>query len=240
MEEAARRRGYEVTRLPYHPDQLPTRRTRDVVYGGVMWAETIATQMGITLHETPLDWLAHRDPSLTGRHVTLTTVREVWDNPTLRPHATSFYKPLDGQTPPPGRYNGTEMPGEPDTVLMRQGVLDITMEVRTFVLDGEVRASSVYAMSGDPFITPVPEGPHLSAIRSLVRIAAVTSAPATVMDFALTTEDRWVVLEQNAPWCSSLYACDPDAAFDVVVRSQNQGNEFVRTPIELDFHDPML
>lgn len=234
VRQAAQRAGYQTYGVGYTDPILPGEG--DVLYGGVMWGDVIASRLGLHLRETPLDWLATADPSLTGRHIRLTTVQEVWDNP-RNPHRgeAPFYKPLDGKSPEPGLYNGTEMPGEPDTVLLRQGVLDISLEVRTFVLDGEIRTASAYALDGTPFVSPFPRNGHFDTLQELASIAAETSAPATVMDFARTDEGRWVLLEQNAPWCSAFYACDPDLAFPVVQASCSyEPSDFDRARVKVD------
>jgi len=246
MAHVAVEQGFTSMRLPYRITGTEDSISSDRLYGGVLWCETLASQLGMSLHETPLDWLVHQDASLLGRHVDLVTVREVWDKPRMSSRSAPFYKPLDGKRPEPGIYLGTEMPGEPEQFVMRQGVLDIVMEARAFVLDGEIRTASIYSLGQDggnrpiPFVTPFPQGGQLDCLRYLTKLAAETSAPATVIDFALTRENQWVVLEQNAPWCSALYGCDAAAAFDVARRSINQGRDFVRPAIELDFHDDLL
>lgn len=245
LSAAATRLGYKTQSLPYRLTHAAP-HPGDLLYGGVLWSETLAVQLGMTLHETPLDWLATAPWSITGREIVLTTAENVWEMEQEYPgdEHRYFYKPLDGKTPEPRVYRRGELPRslDPATPLLRQGVLDISMEVRTFALNGDMRACSTYALHRRPYVSPVPISLDESSLRGLVKAVHEVggSAPATVMDFALLQSGRWVLLEQNAPWCSALYACNPEAAFEVIRHSINQGDEFVRPAIELDFHDDLL
>lgn len=210
-----------------------------MLHGGALWADVLAFRTHLNLLETPLDWLAYAPYALTGRVVDLTTPREIWDavdrgafDP--QPH---FYKALDGKIPQPATYRRGEFPRgiDPNLPVLRQAVLDISLEVRAFVLNGEIRTASIYAVGGHALITTMPDGQDFTSLMELAHEASRTSCHATVMDFALTSEDQWVVLGQKAAWCSSIYMCDPTLAFDVIRESvTTESSPFTRDKLRVE------
>jgi len=197
MRYAARRAHY-ITHTAQYRTEMQT-EPGDLLYGGTLWCDVVAATLGLTLLETPLDWLATAPHALTGRAIQLTTTQEARDST-----SHLFYKPLDGKTPLPGLYLGSELPDGPET-LLQQGVLEISLEVRAFVLHGEVKTASLYAFHPRPAATPMPPGEDLKQIQELAYAAAEhNTAPATVIDFAHSGVDGscWNKMPHGVPLCT--------------------------------------
>lgn len=86
--QAAISRGWQTLRITYdvaeHAKLQPTALfhpagdlEQAVIYGGYMWAETIAAELGVTLLSPSDDWLVKLDPKWTRRKIWLSTVGKV-------------------------------------------------------------------------------------------------------------------------------------------------------------------
>jgi hypothetical protein len=131
--------------------------------------------------------------------------------------------------------DGTQLPGpdaaDPDTTVLISDAVAFRSEYRLFVLDGEVRAASRYAVDGVLAVTPIEDcaeqdevlafGTHLLAAQA----AALPSA--VVVDVGRLDGFGWAVVEANAAWASGGYACDPDRVLEVVLRA---GGPLVELP----------
>ena len=108
-------------------------------------------------------------------------------------------------------------------------VFDIRTEVRCFVLDGEMLASSSYVFDGLDYSALV-DRPDLlhdsmrvrdeklaSDLADLVAGAMRYRSPrGYVLDVAVTRDDETFVVEANPAWCSSWYDCNLDGVRRVV------------------------
>ena len=102
-----------------------------------------------------------------------------------------------------------------------------------FVLDGTPVATSLYATRGRPDSRPVPDvdAPALARFAESVFVRTTGSLPsAVVVDVGTVlvpgaAAPTWTVIEANAAWSSGVYACDPDAALQAVLRSAGPRDE---------------
>jgi hypothetical protein len=226
LARAARRRALHVEtlrdwRVPAHWSGGAS------LYAGPLFADTVAGGLGVGLLEAPADWLARLPYELTGRDVEFTTVAEA--RQLRRP---AFVKPPNDKSFPARVYpDGSGLPG-PDAVddgepVLVSDIVAFAVEYRLFLLDGEVRTGSRYATRGELDVAPLAEDPlHGEVLAFAGRLAASLLPSAIVVDVGLLDGGDWAVVEANAAWASGHYACDADAALDVVLHAARPVGEF--------------
>ncbi|MFF4349939.1 ATP-grasp domain-containing protein [Streptomyces sp. NPDC001530] len=230
LADAARRRGIHVETLRDWrvPDEW--RGTRGAtLYAGPLFADAVAGELGLGLLEAPPDWLARLPYELTGRDIEFSTVAEA--RQLRRP---AFVKPPNDKSFPARVYpDGSRLPGpdavDDDTPVLVSDIVTFTVEYRLFLLDGEVRTGSRYFERGALDVAPLDDDPRRDEVLAFAaRLAEVGLPSAVVVDVGLPAGDtaRWAVVEANAAWASGHYACDPDAALDVVLRAARPVAEF--------------
>ena len=225
--QAAVSRGWSVMRAGYDlglgPD--PTLRDELVLYGGAEWGASVAAQMGISLLSLPDDWLINASYDLTKRVSIKQTIR--WTRE--RSAFPVFAKSVTGKQIASRVYHSADdFPPESDDIeVLAQPPLQWMREYRAFVLDGEVRALSMYADNGQLRVEPWGfghSGTREAATFAYESVRLAENLPrAFVLDvgelYGRDWFDRWAVVEPNPAWCSGLYACDPDKALDVIAAS---------------------
>jgi len=237
LAHAARRRAMRVETL--RDWRVPARWSGDAsLYAGPLFADTVAGGLGLGLLEAPEDWLARLPYELTCRDVEFTTIAEA--RQLRRP---AFVKPPNDKSFPARVYpDGSGLPG-PDAVDGTEAVLvsDIVafaVEYRLFLLDGEVRTGSRYATRGALDVAPLTEDPRRDEVLAFARQVAASEVPsAIVVDVGPIDGAGWAVVEANAAWASGHYACDADAALDVVLRAAGPASGF--TPADRRFLRPV-
>jgi hypothetical protein len=225
LADAARRRGMHVETLRDWrvPDEW--RGTPGAtLYAGPLFADAVAGEpgLGLGLLEAPPDWLARLPYELTGREIEFSTVAGA--RQLRRP---AFVKPPNDKSFPARVYpDGSRLPGpdavDDDTPVLVSDIMAFAVEYRLFLLDGEVRTGSRYFARGELDVAPLDEDPRKDEVLAFAAGLAEAGLPnAVVVDVGLPTGDtsRWAVVEANAAWASGHYACDPDAALDVVLRA---------------------
>ncbi|MGY0022371.1 ATP-grasp domain-containing protein [Streptomyces sp. YJ-C3] len=219
---AARRRGL-------HVETLTAWRTPDVLrgcpgaslYAGPLFADAVSRELGLGLLEAAPGWLAGLPRELTRRDIELTTVAAA--RGLRRP---AFVKPPNDKSFPARVYpDGSRLPG-PDAVddttpVLVSDIVAFDVEYRLFLLDGEVRTASRYARRGALAVVPLDDDPLRGEVLTFAaRLPAAQLPSAVVVDVGRLAHDGgWAVVEANAAWASGHYACDPDAALDVVLRA---------------------
>lgn len=197
-------------------------------YGGPLFADRVAADLGLGLLEPTDDWLPGLPPELVGRRIRAMALAEARvlagpvfvKPPTTKSFAARVYA-SGGELP-------TDLPG--DTAVLVSDVVEFAAEFRLFVLDGEVRAGSRYATWGR--LDPAPlaslssrSSAAWSAAGLRAFVAALPGLPgAVVVDVGLTgppddPRGSLVVVEANMAWFSQIYMSDPAAALDVVLRA---------------------
>ncbi|MCF2531576.1 ATP-grasp domain-containing protein [Yinghuangia soli] len=231
---AAHRRGLRAERLTgwtVPADLAGTPGLRAHVYAGPLFADAVAADLALGLLEAPEDWLARLPEDLTGRRITAATLAEAWE---LRRPA--FVKPPNDKSFAARVYrDGTQLPGpdaaDPDTAVLISDAVAFRSEYRLFVLDGEVRAASRYAVDGDLAIAPIEdcaEQDEVLAFAAHMLAAQAAALPsAVVVDVGRLDGFGWAVVEANAAWASGGYACDLDRILDVILRA---GGPLVELP----------
>ena len=90
------------------------------------------------------------------------------------------------------------------TKIVTSSVVEITSEVRAFVLHGSVLTASFYEGQGE-----LPEA--LAFIEELIEEIGHLLPATYVLDVAQTTSGNWLLLEANAAWGAGLNGCCPKA-----------------------------
>jgi hypothetical protein len=229
LAEAARRRGLGLEQLPGPAVPPRLRHTgRGHLYGGPVFAGTVAADLDVVLLEPPDDWLTRLPYEYTHRDITLTSLGEArWARTPM------FVKPPRDKTFPAGVYvDGSRLPG-PDrypahTPVLVSEIVTFLVEYRLFVLDATVHAASRYAVGGRLDPAPLSASPHRGAVldfaAALLTDCAGGLPSAVVVDVGLAADadrgdEHWAVVEANMAWFSTGYAADPDRVLDVVLRA---------------------
>ncbi|NEB37139.1 ATP-grasp domain-containing protein [Streptomyces sp. SID14515] len=234
LSEAARRRGMEVVVLP--ADGVPERyRGRQDghghYYGGPRFAARVAGPLGVALLEPHDGWLDALPVAFTGRDISRVPLSEA-----RRRTGPLFVKPpTDKSFPAAVHEDGACIPAPPpgsgDPLVQISEVVTWEDEFRLFLLDGEIRTGSRYAVYGRLDAAPLDGHPQEAAVRAFVRrltdACGATLPGAVVVDVGRMRRPGpgpaaaadWAVVEANMAWFSTVYAADPDRALDVVLRS---------------------
>jgi len=221
LAQAARRRAMHVETLREWrvPEQWRGAAGASL-YAGPLFADTVAGELGLGLLEAPANWLARLPRELTCRDIEFTTVAEA--RQLRRP---AFVKPPNDKSFPARVYpDGSGLPG-PDAVddaepVLVSDIVAFAVEYRLFLLDGEVRTGSRYATGGELDVAALKEDPHHGEVLAFAgQLASLQLPSAIVVDVGLIDGTGWAVVEANAAWASGHYACDADAALDVVLRA---------------------
>lgn len=221
--KAATRRGWSVERLPgwrvpEHLRALP----EPVFYGEALFGPSISEQLGLSLSNPPEDWLVRLPQEYRLREIRLGTLGGERTST-----VAAFIKPPNDKSFPARVYTGVELPHGYDEnmpVLVSQ-VVSWTCEFRCFVLDRQLRTYSLYSRQGElardsDFASSAQEDAALlEFIGRLLADERVELPRACVIDAGLIEGRGWACVEQNAAWGAGLYACNPDAALDVLRHS---------------------
>ncbi|MCW2917884.1 MAG: hypothetical protein JWN52_5952 [Actinomycetia bacterium] len=224
LADAARSRRMEVRTLARRP--VPRGLFgRAHLYGGEVFADAVAPELGMALLQPPSRWLADLPAEFTRREIALTTLGEAY-----RLDGARFVKPAAGKAFPARVYaSGGDLPsGVPgQTPVLVAEPVHFAQEYRLHVLDGVVRAGGRYAVGGvlDPApADALPEWQAVLAFAAYLFGREVEALPsAVVVDVGvIVAEDSTrglAVVEANEAWFSNCYAADPVGVLDVVLGS---------------------
>src|SRR5262249_27383312 len=143
---AAGRRGWAVERLAsWRVPEYLTSVPSPVLYLEGLFGPTLAGSFGQRLVEPPDDWLPRLPEEYRRRSIRLTTLREA-----RRLSIPAFVKPPNDKSFPAGIYEPAALPADfsEDSPVLVSDVVAWEKEFRCFVLDREVRTSSVYLRDG--------------------------------------------------------------------------------------------
>ncbi|WP_329214709.1 ATP-grasp domain-containing protein [Streptomyces sp. NBC_01485] len=228
LADAARRRGAHVETLREWrvPEQWRGAGGASL-YAGPLFADAVARELGLGLLEAPEDWLARLPRGLTLRGIEFSTIEEA-----RRLRRPAFVKPPNDKSFPARVYpDGSGLPG-PDAVdgtepVLVSDIVTFGVEFRLFVQDGEVRTGSRYATRGRLDVAPLTQDPRRAEVLAFAERLTGTGLPsAVVVEVGLVDGSGWAVVEANAAWASGHYACDADAALDVVLHAARPEGEF--------------
>jgi ATP-grasp domain, R2K clade family 2 len=220
--QEAVRRGWAIERLDgyFAPAETVTRLVeseRVVIYGGAMWGEHVAAQLGVTLLSPPADWLVTLPEQFTRRWVKVSTVGEVREGAFGWP---VFVKSLHGKSLASRVYvSADDLPDVGDDVqVIAQEPVEWAFEYRTFLSGaGFVTTMSRYASNGDLDVGACdPRSAEGEEIEDLVDGEETLFPRWAVVDAGHIKGRGMAVVEANPAWCSAVYGCDPAKVLDVV------------------------
>lgn len=197
-------------------------------FGGPLFAAGIVDDLNISLLEPTDDWLTSLPYEYVLRNIESSTLGEV--RHLSRP---TFVKPPSDKSFPPAVYtDGSQLPEaghlSPETSVQVSDVVTWSREFRLFVLDGECRTGSQYAVFGRLDSVPLAGHPDEDAVlefaSDLLANHAHSLPSAVVLDVGLVPAsghgaEGWAVVEANLAWFANCYAADPEHALDVVLRA---------------------
>lgn len=223
---AAIDRGWDVDRHrgPSLPDSLGP--PPHVLYTEALYAPVLAHQLGITLIEPPLDWLARMPARYTQRWIRLTTMGQA--RTAIIPQ---FVKPPNDKSFEARVYpTGLDLPSDPpdDAPVLVADPVTWTIEFRCFVLERRVVTLSPYLrgeilLEESGFEAEPPEtAAALSFAERLLGDPDVDLPAAIVLDVGHIMDRSWAVIELNAANSSGIYGCDANRVLDVLQRASVQ------------------
>lgn len=183
-------------------------------------APHLAQQLGVTLIEPPLDWLARAPANYTQRWVRLTTMGQARTATTPQ-----FAKPPNDKSFEARVYpTGLDLPSDPpdDAPVLVADPVTWTVEFRCFVRDRRVVTLSPYLRGGilleqSGFAAESLETENaVSFAERLLGDVNVELPNAIVMDVGHILDRGWAVIELNAATSSGIYGCDANAVLDVL------------------------
>lgn len=203
MWHAAGIQGWETQRVGFRVHELAH---ADAVYGETMWARIVAEQIGMKILDPPQNWLMGVPQEYLGRKVQFDFFQHI------RMKYPLFLKPADLKSFQARVYMYAPMLHEAELVIASE-IVHFVHEVRTWMLDGRVQASSAYVVN-PPQLSP---GMH-SAIKFAEKVAAETSDTprAVVIDVGQLESGQWVVIEANPAYSSGIYDADPGGVLRVL------------------------
>ncbi|HEY1049756.1 MAG TPA: ATP-grasp domain-containing protein [Prosthecobacter sp.] len=226
MWKAALDLGWSVQRIPNWrvPEGIAANHRQISIYGEPLFAEAVADQLNLVLLEPSIDWLTtvpreylHRDIQM----MTLADARQCSDR--------AFVKPADGKIFDPKVYEtGSDLPDQTlvdqDIPVLRSGPVDFRLEVRSFVHERKVIASSPYwrnnALAQDesgnwPYLSTEQDDAE-SFARTVLADSRISLPPACTLDIGHLSDGRWAIIEANPCWGAGLYGCDPGMILEIL------------------------
>lgn len=206
---------------------------------GTYAARLAKTGVRTSFHGPTGPWLSTFDPDALGRTVRALSIAELRAGTVDVPRA-GFCKLADiklGSLPAAwwpdvndftARVAQLNLPGS-TPLLISDTRLDLTHEVRCFILDGHVVTASTYLFNEhtwDAFDADTVPPPGAGAAFAEAVLRDVDEAPAGwVLDVAQCREGRWVVLEANPAWSSNPYHCTADGAVATILAGQDPADD---------------
>ena len=198
--------GGEVLRIGkfWNPPLLDSKEIK--VYGNNMFCLILAEKLGLELISPEDDFLSKIDQHWTKRKIEIMTLWEAG-----KTDFPVFIKPVVPKVFRAGVYSDlkaleiecTQL--ELDTQVYISEVVDITAEVRCFILNGQVITISIYEGSGS-----------IQLARDFVNSFIINNLSVIpnsfVLDVGLINNRGWAVIEANAAWGAGLNGCDATMA----------------------------
>jgi hypothetical protein len=217
------------------------------IYASAMFADVMAGQVGLTLLETPLAWLAGLPPELTGRQIVLASMDEVRQMPFPRHVKAIDDKRINPQVYQSAHDISVERIGG-DCLTLSSRPVNLTVEARFFVSEAQIVAGSFYMRDRRPAIARLDASREAQLLTDFAADAVAqlhdTMPAGTVIDVGLIDDRQPVIVEANAAWASGLYACDPARALESILHASITDAElrgtqidptFIRPPPHVDF-----
>lgn len=212
------KRGYRSIRSENPADYITD--PGHVYFGNAMHADNLK-KAGVALRVERLDplWLTKLPQEVFGRPISVLKIRPeflvdwpVKERAFIKCAHEKWFKAQifeEGQTP-----QGLLV----DDYAYVQPVVQFETEVRCFVIDSTIVTASYYFKNGKLWMAgPIESGDRDYAPQwdDLVDEVAPALPRSVVVDVGLLN-GKWVVVEANEVWCSGLYDCDANPAFDAI------------------------
>ncbi len=188
----------------WEPPELDREKIR--LYGNHIFCMILAQKLDLKLISPPDDLLVHVSQEWLKRYIRISTIAEAeqFGYP-------CFIKPLAPKIFSAGKYSSyVELLQECKqldykTPIIYSDIVEISSEVRLFILNGEVCTASVY--EGEADINDAK-----SFMSSFLSKNTEKIPTACVIDIGYIVGQGWAVIEANAAWGAGLNGCDPLAA----------------------------
>lgn len=226
MWKAALDLGWSVQRVPNWrvPEGIAADHRQISIYGEPLFAEAVADQLNLVLLEPSIDWLTTVPREYLHREIqmmTLADARQCGDR--------AFVKPADGKIFDPKVYEtGSDLPDQTlvdlDIPVLRSGPVDFRLEVRSFVHERKVIASSPYwrndtlaqdESGGWPFLAGEQDDAE-SFAGMVLADPRLSLPPACTLDIGRLADGRWAIIEANPCWGAGLYGSDPGMILEIL------------------------
>jgi hypothetical protein len=185
----------------------------------------MASALGLSLVDPPVDWLPNLPEGIRGREVRLATLGEARYLKTR-----AFIKPAEEKSFDARIYaDGSALPASdllPETMpVLIQSIVEWEVELRCFVLSRRVMTLSPYwrkdRSARDENGLWIATDHELEEARafceSVLQDPSVSVPDATVVDIGIATGHGWAVIESNAAYSSGIYGCDPASVLPVLL-----------------------
>ena len=211
LRTAAIAAGWAVIRPGWRiPEDLDP--TSVVPYGGELFSQLAAQQLGLILPAPPLSWLPDLPESLRKRTISLCSREQAGAHV-----GRAFFKPADDKWFAAGIFaGGAALPECERADLIRPvyvaEVVRFVVEYRVFLADGVALTGSRYAVDGEPASpAPLPD-----AVVAMAEQAAVGLPAGAAVDIGEIEGRGLAVVEANPVQESALYGADPAAVLTVL------------------------
>jgi hypothetical protein len=201
----------------------PGLAVRDLcVFGPLSFGDDMRAALRMALIEPTDDWLGGLPWPFLKRRITFMQLAEA-----RRLSVPAFIKPPREKSFPSRVYaSGRDVAvpasfGDHRVVLVAEPVT-FGWEVRLFVLEHTIAASSPYSYRGERPRIPCPRETLASALRfgrALLDTPEIPLPPAVVIDVGFIEGRGWAVVEANAAWASALYLASPSQVLPVLMRA---------------------
>lgn len=202
---------------------VPEEFRKDViaVYGEDIYAEIVAEQCHLTLTKPDDNWLAGISETFTKRRISYGQLQEFIHDENI------FIKCSDFKSFKAGVYDKvTDIKGfdsvDLNATVFTSEVVEWNLEVRCFVLNGEIKTHSSY-WRNDSFdtdsLSETEQKDLFDFFGNFIQHYSSSLPNAIVLDFGIIKGKGWALIEANPAWCSGLYACDAEKALEVIVAS---------------------
>jgi hypothetical protein len=196
------------------------------VHGEDIYAEIVAEQCHLTLTKPEDHWLSLISEEFTRRKISYGQLKDFINEGPV------FIKCPDFKSFKAGVFDKvTDIKGfdslDPEMTVFTSEVVEWELEVRCFVLNGEIKTFSSYWRNDVYDTGPLAETERQELFVFFSRFMeqyAKTLPEAIVLDFGTIRGKDWALIEANPAWCSGLYACDAEIALEVIVASCSKNN----------------
>ncbi len=222
LKKASLRSPYELSRFNSKLN-VPEEFSKDVVavYGEDIYAEIVAEQCNLTLTKPDDHWLSIISEEFAKRKISYGPLKDFVNEGPV------FIKCSDFKSFKAGVFDQvTDIKGfdslDPEIMVFTSEVVEWELEVRCFVLKGEIKTFSSYWRNNVYDDRPIAEHEKHELFEFFSRFMqryAETLPKAIVLDFGIIRGKGWALIEANPAWCSGLYACNPEKALEVIVES---------------------